>query len=304
VSTHDLAVVVVSHDSAEDLSECLSSLFERRGELELCVVVADSGSTDSTAEVAARFPVLFVPGENHGFSAANNRALAETGVSSARYVLFLNPDTALTTGRLDDLLALCDARPDAGAFSVRQVDQEGNLIHSMGRFPSPGRYWLEASPVRRLQALGHGVYDDALYERETEFDWATASFLLVRTEVLDAVGWFDERFFFTSEEVDLCRRIRSAGWRLQHLPSLTVMHRWAQRPPDPWREWMLVRGKIQYAEKWFSRSGVLLTRTALLVRHGLEALSPTRSSAKRTDAHVKVRAALGLPAPPRTRRPQ
>ena len=104
MTIHDLAVVIVSHNSAADLSGCLSSLFERRGGLDLHVVVADSGSKDASAEVAARFPVLFLPGENRGFAAANNRALAQTGVTSARYVLFLTPDTALSAGRLDELL--------------------------------------------------------------------------------------------------------------------------------------------------------------------------------------------------------
>jgi hypothetical protein len=293
----ELSVIIVTHNSAADLPACLRSLFESRGDIEMRVVVSDSGSTDETAAVAARFPVLFLPGENRGFAAANNRALAHGDVADARYVLFLNPDTAILEGGLGDLIERCDRRPATGIFSVRQVDQDGKLIHSLRRLPSPARYWLEVVGLPSLRRLGHWIEDDEHYCREGEFGWAVGAFLLVRGAVLRTAGWFDERFFFTSEEVDLCRRARSAGWGATYIPSLKIMHRVTDRPADPWRAWILVHHKVVYANKWFSRLGVLLTRSALAARHGLESINPRWPPEHRRDARFKLRAALGLPGP-------
>src|SRR5687768_17600712 len=104
----ELSVVIVTHNSAADLPECLGSLFAHQGDVDMRVVLSDSGSEDGSAAVAARFPVLFLPGENRGFAAANNRALAHADVAASRYVLFLNPDTAILEGNLRDLIAYCE----------------------------------------------------------------------------------------------------------------------------------------------------------------------------------------------------
>lgn len=294
----DIAVVIVTHNSAADLPACLDSLFEHRGKIELRIVVADSGSTDGTAEVAARYPVAFLPGENRGFAAANNRALGHEVTAAARYVLFLNPDTAVLQGSLEHLIAVCDARLESGIFSVRQVDQDGNLIHTLFRFPNPGRAWLDVLKLAPLRTRGHTILERERYEREGDFEWAMGAFLLVRGEVLRSVGWFDERFFLTSEEVDLCRRAHRAGWRLTYLPSFTIMHRYTTRRADPWRAWVLSDHKVRYARKWLSGPGFFLYRAALVARYAGEALNPLQTRALRRSAWFMTRAALGLTGPP------
>jgi N-acetylglucosaminyl-diphospho-decaprenol L-rhamnosyltransferase len=153
-----------------------------------------------------------------------------------------------------------------------------------------------------LRGLGHRIVDDACYEREGDYDWAIGACLLVRSEVLRQVGWFDERFFLTSEEVDLCRRARAAGWRVTYVPSITIMHKYTSRSRDPWRAWLLIHYKAVYARKWFSPLGHLLARVALVLRFTAEALSPWRSCHERRVARVMTRAALGLPGPPRPAR--
>lgn len=106
----DLTVIVVSHESANDLGPCLTSVFERQGPIDLSVVVSAAGSTDGTAAVAARFPVVYLPGPNEGFAKGNNRALAHPAARDSRYVLFLNPDSEIRSGTLRELLDARDAR--------------------------------------------------------------------------------------------------------------------------------------------------------------------------------------------------
>src|SRR5581483_11936997 len=77
---------------------------------------------------------------------------------------------------------------------------------------------------RRPRWLGERELDANRYDREFECDWTTGSFMLVRREALESAGCFDERFFMYSEETDLCRRIKTAGWQIRHVPHMTILH--------------------------------------------------------------------------------
>src|SRR5712691_4612268 len=111
--THDLAIIIVSTDEARWLTPCLETIFERAGNIELDVVVADNESTDGTRELVERdFPrARVVTCENRGFAHANNRGLMTT---DARYVLFLNPDTEILQGSFEELVRAMDERPEVG----------------------------------------------------------------------------------------------------------------------------------------------------------------------------------------------
>ena len=108
----------------------------------------------------------------------------------------------------------------------------------MRLFPSASRalgdsLGLERFP-RRPDWLGERELRLERYDHEFEGDWTIGSFLLVRREAFDAVGGFDERFFLYSEEVDLCLRVRRAGWKVVHSPAVTILHHGnSDRPADP-----------------------------------------------------------------------
>ena len=95
-----------------------------------------------------------------------------------------------------------------------------------------------------------GSQEPERYAAEGTAAWVAGSFLLVRREVFDELGGFDERFFLYSEEVDLCTRARGAGWQVRYLPHATVMHPMAERGGDPRKERLLAWGRLVYLEKW------------------------------------------------------
>ena len=139
------------------------------------VVVVDAESRDGTAEIVADFPgVRLLRCRNGGFAFANNRGLM---TCDARYVLFLNPDTAILQGNLSDLIAHMDARPDIGLVGVRQVDGEGHLDMTIRRFPNALRALGDALSAERLPGrprwLGERALDLAAYDHEAECDWTT-----------------------------------------------------------------------------------------------------------------------------------
>ena len=224
------------------------------GDIEADVVVVDNDSSDGPprwsrpssrpARCASR---------NHGFGHANNRALM---TCDARYVLFLNPDTEILHGTFQELVRLMDERPTLGLVGCRQLNSEGRLHPTIRRFPNALRALGDAFAAERLPRrprwLGERELDPDAYDHEFECDWTTGSFMLVRREAIESAGFFDERFFMYSEETDLCRRIKTAGWEMRHLPQMTILHHEAKAGVKPHIESLNAHTRILYARKHFS----------------------------------------------------
>jgi GT2 family glycosyltransferase len=267
--SHDLCVVIVSHNSERWLEPALRTLFAHAGELELDVVVVDNGEDGSGRDAAARFPrVRSLECENHGFAHANNRGL-ET--ADARYVLLLNPDVEVLDGSLADLVGYMDEHPEVGIAGCRQVDEAGRVWPTARRFPSVGRAIGEALGPERLPLggswLGETELDLARYDEELDCDWSSGSFLLVRAEALPSGEPLDERFFFYSEEVDFCLRVKQGGWQVRHLPRFTIAHYGGKTEASPRMEAQMAYARSQYAAKHFGPVRRTAFVTAIGLRH-------------------------------------
>ena len=299
---HDLAVIVVSTDQAQWLPRCLATVREHAGPLELDLVVVDNGATRQTQMLIERaYPdVRLVVCENRGFGHANNQALETV---DARYVLFLNPDTELLSGTLADVVAVLDGRPEIGLAGVRQLDPDGAVYPTMRRFPSVTRAFGDALGLERLPHrpgwLGEREVRLDRYDTEFEDDWTIGSFMLVRREALERAGRFDEQFFVYSEEVDFCLRVRQAGWRIVHLPTLTILHVGsAVRAVDPRMARQNAYAQLQYARKHLTARQRAGFRAALLLRYGLRSLPPAGDVARRSAARSATGLLLGFGEPP------
>jgi GT2 family glycosyltransferase len=270
----DIAIIVVSTNEAHLVRVCLRSVFAHMGPVRADVVVVDNESRDETADVvAAEFPdARVVRSPNHGFSHANNRALM---TCDARYVLFLNPDTEIAQGTFSELIRAMDARPTVGLIGVRQIEPEGHVDTTIRRFPNALRalgdaLWAERLPWRS-RWLGERVLDRAVYDQEVECDWTSGSFMLVRREAIESAGFLDERFFMYSDETDFCRRIRTAGWEVRHVPLMTILHE-GKAPVKPSTESLKAHSRVVYARKHFSPAHRALFLGAVLLRHALRSV--------------------------------
>jgi GT2 family glycosyltransferase len=288
-SLDDLAVIIVAYNSERWIEPCLRSIFARAGSLRADVVVVDAESRDGTAEVVAGFPgVRLLRCRNRGFAYANNRGLM---TCDARYVLFLNPDTEILQGSLSDLVARLDERPEVGLVGARQVGADGRLDLTIRRFPTALRALGDTLSAERLPDrphwLGERELDPGAYDREVGCDWTAGSFMLARREAIESAGFMDERFFMYSEETDLCRRIKSAGWDVRHFPWMTILHHGATVGVDPRIESLSAYSRVAYARKHFSPVHRAVYRGTLLLRHGLRALVAGRGELgrRRRTAH-------------------
>ena len=211
--------------------------------------------------------------QNRGFAYANNQALV---TCNARYVLFLNPDTELWQGTIGDLIRAMESREDVGLVGVRQVNPEGRLDRTIRYFPNALRAFGDALSAEHLPGrprwLGERELDAGAYDRETDCDWTSGSFMLVRREAIESAGFLDERFFMYSEETDFCRRISSAGWTIRHLPTMTIMHHGADARVAPGIESLSAYNRIVYARKHFSWAHRALYFAAVLLRNGIRSV--------------------------------
>ena len=231
-STADVSVSLVNTNSRELLLACLESLpggaagARSAGRAapaspaalpadstDVEIVVLDNASEDgSAAAVRERFPGVRLIEQRHraGFGANHNTVIRAT---TGRYVFVLNEDTTSEDWGFERMVAHLDANPRVAALGPRLVYPDGRPQSSAWRFPSPETAALGLLTLGRAGILQSGGAETR------DVDWAMAAALLLRREALDEVGLFDEEFFIYSEETDLARRLRSAGWRDAVLPA-------------------------------------------------------------------------------------
>ncbi len=302
----DLAIVLVSYNAADWLRPCLDSVFAHAGQCSLDVVVVDNSGDGSAELVEREFPeVRTLRCENRGYAHGSNRGVM---TCDARYVLFLNPDTEILEGTLERLVGALDERRTVGLAGVRQVGPDGMVLPTIRRFPSAIRSFAEALGSERFPFrgtwLGERELDLAAYERERECDWTSGSFMVVRREALESAGLLDERFFFYSEEPDLCLRLRRAGWEVRHLPVMTILHHAGKAGANPALAAQDAFARLQYARKHFSALHRAAYAGALGFGYALRAVAPGRARAERRHAaRSSLRVLVGLDGPPFRRPP-
>lgn len=223
----DVAAVVVNTNAGDDLHACVRSLFDRAGEVTLDVVVVDNDSRDGSTDVVSRaFPALRVirNDRNRGFGAAANQGMRAT---DSEFVLLINPDARITGGTLEGLLKWVRDRPRAGVVGTLTVNPDGSVYPSARVVPSLGLGLAHTlvEPVWPANPWS-ARYRLAGWDRRSErrVDWVSGSSMLLRRAALDEVGLFDEDYFMYVEDMDLCTRMRAAGWEVWFCPELEIEH--------------------------------------------------------------------------------
>lgn len=224
-SPPDLSVVVVNWNTRDLLKQCLHSVRETVGELNVESIVVDNASTDgSSAMVRREFPEvrLIENVENVGFARANNQALQ---ISQGRLVLLLNSDTVVRAGALQAMCHFMDQHPEAGIVGAKLLNPDGSFQASYLDFPT---ILSEVLLLTKLYLLFYPPcfpsYSLARSREIREADWVSGACLAIRRAALEQVGGLDEDYFMYSEEVDWCWRVKQAGWKIFYIPQAEVLH--------------------------------------------------------------------------------
>lgn len=235
----ELAVVIVSWNVRALLLQALRSLYEDLAASGLAadVWVVDNASGDGTpTAVEAAFPQarLIASPENLGFVRGNNLALRQMGFDGAasadlpKAVYLLNPDTITLPGATRALFEVVTAGDGPGLAGARLAYEDGSFQHGAFAFPGLRQLWAEFffTPGRFIEGRFNGRYPRALYDAGRPFpvDFVLGATMMLRREVIQQTGLFDEGFFMYCEEIDWAWRIHQAGWGVQCVPAAQVVH--------------------------------------------------------------------------------
>ena len=210
-----VAGVVVTHGPDPALDRCLTALAPQVDEL---VVVANPPAPDVSARLIVNARAL-------GFAANANRGIAST---SGPFVVVANPDTEPHPDAVRLLLEFAESNPRAGVIGPRLEFPDGRWQPSRRRFPTIRGTIVRRTPLRSFLHPETRQRDHyLLYERPAEpvqADWMLAAFLLLRRDMLDELGGFDEGYRLYGEDIDLCYRAARSGWERWYVPQATVRH--------------------------------------------------------------------------------
>ena len=284
----ELSYCVVNTEQRQLLRYSLDAIARERAAVpfETEVLVLDNASRDGSAGAArahgATTEVIAL--EQRRGKGENDTTLLRR--ARGRYCLLLDEDSELEPGTTMALHEALDSRPDAAVAGATLLAHDGSEKPSAWRFPGPGAALLTALWLHRRFVVQSGGTD------VRDVDWVQSSALLVRKDAADAVGYFDPAFFVFSDEVDFCKRLRDAGWRVLHVPhARAVSHELPVEDAGQQRIVELSRNRDRYMRKHHSpgaaRTVRWLTAYTYAVR-ALVALVLPGHEARRYARHVRA----------------
>jgi GT2 family glycosyltransferase len=222
----DLTIVIVNWNAGGMLRNCLASIRSAPKARKVDVIVIDNASTDGSREMASReFPEFRVinSGANLGFAKGNNLARP---YSATPLVLFLNPDTQVVGNALEEMAKFFETHPETGAMSC-QMKYEDGTVQELGLqwFPSPCTAFFQIAFLSNTTLKWLNKLVPVWNPEQSGYVTSLCGgCIMARRDVLDAVGWFDERYFMYAEDADLCRQIQNRGWSLYYLSQAQIVH--------------------------------------------------------------------------------
>lgn len=225
----ELSILIVNWNTRDLLRACLDSLRQHVGVAHE-VIVVDNDSHDGSAQMMRdEFPdvVLVANDFNAGFAGGNNQAYEK---ARGAWIWLLNPDTQVLSGAAETLIDFLQADEKRGAVASALIDaRDGSIQRSCRTFPTPGALWAQGSGLASFypRSRRFGFYKMGAWNMKTarEVDQPMASSFLLRRAAIESIGaLFDEQFPIFFNDVDLCWRLKQAGWQIWYLPDAEVIH--------------------------------------------------------------------------------
>ncbi|MHA1381600.1 MAG: glycosyltransferase family 2 protein [Candidatus Helarchaeota archaeon] len=220
----ELSIIIVNYNTKDLLRNCLNSIIENTKGINYEIIVVDNASSDGSVErLKKEFPQVKIicNTENLGFAKANNQGIR---ITRGETVLFLNPDTLILNGAIPKMLDFIKRQKSVGVVGPKLFKNINREFHpSARRFTKPLYVFLSYLP---LAGFVLWMYNNFFFNKRKirEVDWLWGAVLLVKKEVINKIGGFDENFFMYSEEEDFCLRAHRSGYRVFYFPKAEVIH--------------------------------------------------------------------------------
>jgi GT2 family glycosyltransferase len=210
------------------LKRLLDTAYEKTKEIYYEIVITDNSEDDKSSFFQENYPdIKYINNRiNLGFSRAVNIGIRQC---AGKYILLLNPDTRLKNNAAMILARYLDDQPDVGIVGSKILNNNGSVQFSCRSFPSYktaffNRYSLLTKLFPKNKYSNEYFNPVGSHDKPIEVDWLSGSCMMIRKQALDTVGLFDENFFMYCEDVDICRRMKSHGWKVVYYPHAVVYH--------------------------------------------------------------------------------
>ena len=226
-----LSIIIVNWNTKDLLKKCLESILRYGGTVDYELIVVDNGSTDGSPGLLRELKIkneklkIILNEKNVGFARAVNQGIAKT---ISNYILLLNPDTEIKENTLEKMINFMEENQECGILGGKILNLDGSIQSSVRKFPNLlsqifvllklHHFLRNLSPIKKYFAL------DFDYSKTQEVDQIMGSFFMIKKEVIDRIGLFDEKFFLWFEEVDFCKRAKDAGWKIYYYPEAEIIH--------------------------------------------------------------------------------
>jgi GT2 family glycosyltransferase len=234
-----LSIIIVNYNTYVLTKQTIESILTKSIDFDFEIILIDNASRDGSIDwlnedykyyISSEKIKVVINKENLGFSKANNIGIKK---SKGDYILLLNSDTSIVGECLTSCVGYIEAhnktseKSTIGVLGCKVVLPDGTLDHACKRgFPTPKASLYYLLKLHKKDAVKYGQYD-ALYLGEDEVgevDSLMGAFMLMPKRVLDEVGLLDEDFFMYGEDIDLCYRIKEAGYKVIYYPKVQIIH--------------------------------------------------------------------------------
>jgi len=223
-----LGIIIVNYNTRSILRECLRNL--EKLEIPFSkIVVVDNGSKDGSADMVSRDfkDIILIKTSNNGLAAGYNLGIRE--LSNADFYLFLGADAFPKHGCIKGVYEFLLKHKDVGIATAKLVLRDGSIDKDAHRgFPTP---WVSFTHFTRLERLfpnsdlfNRYFLTSSYVDIPHEIDLCISHFLMTRSDIIKRVGMWDESFFVYGEDVDMCWRVKKAGYKIFYLPQYKCIH--------------------------------------------------------------------------------
>ena len=262
----DVSVVIINWNTKDLVIECIRSIREHTHTTKLEIIIVDNGSTDGTQlAIHKKFPgVKFIQNnENLGFAKANNIGMR---IAVGKFICLVNSDVEIRGECIDRMYNYLEDMRDIGMLGPKTFYPNGEIQHTCKQFPSIWTSFCEAIGLHNYFKKCKFMSPEEMtffgYDETHEVDVVSGSFMMVKRETIDRVGLFDENFFFYSEDVDWCRRIWKAGWKVVFYHEAEIIHHEGGSSKTDRAKYsiQLLNAKLQYWSKYYGSVTVLCVK--------------------------------------------
>jgi GT2 family glycosyltransferase len=287
----EISVIIVSWNGCALLRKCLKSIRESGGPLVREVVLIDNASSDGSADmVEEEFPevTLIRSKENLGFARANNLGLKR---ASGSWLALVNSDVVVHPGCFERLASFLGEHGEVGLVGPKVFGRDGRLQRTCRRFPTIWNTLCRSFALDcvfpRWPLFSEREMRHSGQESESEVEVLSGCFWMARRKAMEKVGGLDERFFFYAEDMDWCKQVRDAGWKVVYVPEARATHFGGGSSANaPLRYSIeLLRANLIYWKKHYGRLGQalfyllsVLHQAVRLIARGLKQLFGNDSS--------------------------